>query len=244
MSVWWLKTSIYRQILLLLHVYHPSPKTCNGLSHLISTPLSLCWGYMFLKSIPWRIALSKTWTSEELQSQKPEPLKNCSLKNLNPWRIAVSKTRTPEELQPQKPEPLRIPVSKTWTPEELQSQKPEPLRNSSLKNLNPWRTTVSKTWTPEDSSLKNLNPWGFQSQNPEPLRIPVSKTWTPEDSSLKNLNPLRNSSFKNLKPWIIPVFKILTLEEFQPQVVSQPLRNSILLSFRLSTVYQPFIFRF
>ena len=160
MSVWWLKTSIYRQILLLLHVYHPSPKTCNGLSHLISTPLSLCWGYMFLKSIPWRIALSKTWTSEELQSQKPEPLKNCSLKNQNPWGIAAS------------------------------------------------------------------------------------KTWTPEDSSLKNLNPLRNSSFKNLKPWIIPVFKILTLEEFQPQVVSQPLRNSILLSFRLSTVYQPFIFRF
>ena len=168
MSVWWLKTSIYRQILLLLHVYHPSPKTCNGLSHLISTPLSLCWGYMFLKSIPWRIALSKTWTSEELQSQKPEPLKNCSLKNLNPWRIAVSKTRTPEELQPQKPEPLRIPASKTWTPE----------------------VPVSKTWTPEDSSLKNLNPWGFQPQKPEsPEEFQLQKLETMNNSSLQNINP-------------------------------------------------------
>ena len=82
---------------------------------------------------------------------------------------------------------------------------------------NPWWIPASKTWTPEEfqlqkhehlrnSSFKNLNPWvknsSLKAQKPEPLR----------NSSLKNLN----------NPWGIPVSKILTPEEFQPQLLLTP----------------------
>ena len=60
---------------------------------------------------PWGIPAWKTWTGEEFQPQKPEPLKNsgwknlhehprnCSLKNLNTQGIPASKILTPEVFQ-------------------------------------------------------------------------------------------------------------------------------------------------
>ena len=98
-----------------------------------------------LSKRPWEFWCGEGLSSwgvsrEEFQPQKPEPLRNSSLKNLNPWGIPAWKSL------------------------------PKPLRNSSIKNLNHWGIPASKTWTceefqpqkyrsPRNSSL-NCCPWG------------------------------------------------------------------------------------
>ena len=74
------------------HLFKKIPLSCN-VSHM-ELPLM---NSSFKNLNPWGIPASKTWTPEEFQLQKPEPLS--------------------EEFQPQ--------GSKTWTPEEFQLEKPE-----------------------------------------------------------------------------------------------------------------------